>query len=198
VDYGPEEVYAEGEALMTNEMTCGHTDLFVHDFRGGQSIRPCLWCRIHSLEEENERLQNRCAEFSANLTIAERQVTEARTENERLRAQLAVFEQDAADADDRTPDEPLSAPSAAGSVTTEDSSARESSGPATGGAVCTCHYFINERGWSQVDVNTNCPVHPPNSRAYTFDMNRCAEKSEACVHCGERHAVGPCKDAVIP
>jgi hypothetical protein len=29
-----------------SELTCGHTKLFVDDFRGPQVVEPCMWCRL--------------------------------------------------------------------------------------------------------------------------------------------------------
>lgn len=48
---------------------------------------------LAELADEIDRLQDRCSEFEANLTIAERQVTEARTELDKLRGSHETCEQ---------------------------------------------------------------------------------------------------------
>lgn len=75
---------------MTKTMTIVEKLRFVprsHTLKISKDERYMIGQVAHQAADEIERLQERCVEFSANLTIAERQVTEARMELDRRSAE---------------------------------------------------------------------------------------------------------------
>lgn len=44
----------------STEQQCGHTKLYVDDFRGPQQIKPCLWCERDRLRHAVERIATIC------------------------------------------------------------------------------------------------------------------------------------------